>query len=68
LTASGIFWEEDEVRRREEEGGRGRSGTKDPSSHNTDTSSSPYIYGYTRRKRSGKEETSRRGGILLKER
>jgi hypothetical protein len=65
LTASRIFWEEDEVRRRE---GEGRSGTKDPFPHNTDTSLSPYIYGYTRRRRSGKEETSERGGIPLKER
>jgi hypothetical protein len=65
LTASGIFWEKDEVRRRE---GEERSGTKDLFPHNTDTSSSPYIYGYTRRRRSGKEETSGRDGILLKER
>jgi hypothetical protein len=47
----------------------GRSDTKDPSPHNTDTSSSSYIYGYTRRKkRSEKEETSGRGGISLKKR
>jgi hypothetical protein len=64
LTASGIFWEKDEVRRRE---GGGRSSTKDPSPHNIDTSSSPYIYGYTRRS-SRKEEISGRGGIPLKER
>jgi hypothetical protein len=66
LIASGIFWKEDEVRRREE---GSRSGIKNPSPHNTDTSSSPYIYRYTRRRRrSGKEETSGRGGISLKER
>jgi hypothetical protein len=36
---------------------------------NTDISSSLYIYGYTRRRRrSGKEETSGRGRILLKKR
>jgi hypothetical protein len=46
----------------------GRSGTKNLSPHNTDISSSPYIYGYTRRRRSGKEETSGRSGIPLKER
>jgi hypothetical protein len=45
-----------------------RSGTKNLFPHNTDISSSLYIYGYTRRKRSGKKETSRRGGIPLKER
>jgi hypothetical protein len=53
LTASGIFWEEDEVRRRE--GGVGV--VQRIPFHNTDTSSSSYIYGYTRRRRSGKEET-----------
>jgi hypothetical protein len=66
LTASGIFWKEDEVKKKRE---RRKSGTKDLSLHNTNTSSSPYIYGYTKRKKkSGKKETNGRGGILLKER
>jgi hypothetical protein len=67
LTASGILWEEDEVRRRE---GGDRSSTKKESLsiQHRYFIITLYIYGYTRKRRSEKEETSERGGISLKER